>query len=406
MEIHEKRDDLLKESLCDRCLGRQFGELGHGLENYERGMIARNLEELTEDTFVRENVPDDTPATGECSLCEGLFRHLDDYVARIKEKLSSYELNTILIGTRIPRGIVENEKAIWERYGDNRARSIKSELNRVVGKKVQDDLGVEADFDRPDINAILDLRENRVELQVNSALFYGKYNKYVRTIPQTVWHCDECGGRGCEKCDYTGRKYRKSVQEIVQERFVNEADASGAKFHGAGREDVDARCFARREFVLELENPRRRNLDPRGIGKQINETQDKVEVFDLQPAEKDKIEEIKERRADKIYRALVKLSKPVEQLALSEIMSIQGTIRQTTPGRVSHRRADKIRKREVYWLHWEKACRDKLELVVKAEAGTYIKELISGDKGRTEPNLAGVLGCDASCWKLEVLDIS
>lgn len=406
MEINEKREKLLEENLCDRCLGRQFGELGHGLENYERGMIVRKFDELTEDTFVKENVPDETPAGGECTLCNGLFRHLDEYVTRVEDKLSPYEFNTILVGTRIPGEIEENQGKIWNRYGDNYARSIKSELNRVIGRKVQSDLGVEADFGRPDVNVILDLKENRVELQVNSALFYGQYNKYVRNIPQTIWHCKECHGRGCEKCDYTGKKYPESVQEIVQEPFVREAEASDAKFHGGGREDVDVKCFGRREFVVELETPRRRNLDLHRIQKEINGTQEKVEVFKLEPTVKDKVEEIKEKRSDKIYRALVKLSGEVDNLPLKKIDSLEGTVRQTTPGRVSHRRADKVRKRDVYWIHWEKVCREELELTVKAEAGTYIKELISGDEGRTDPNIADLLGCNANCRALEVLDIS
>ncbi|MFW6006317.1 MAG: tRNA pseudouridine(54/55) synthase Pus10 [Candidatus Bipolaricaulota bacterium] len=406
MEINEKQEKLLKENLCDRCLGRQFGDLGHGLENHERGMIVRKFDELTEEAFVRENVPDETPVEGECTLCNGLFCHLDEYVTRVEEKLGPYEFNTILIGSRIPGEIEENQRKIWNRYGDNYARSIKSELNRLIGRKVQSNLGVEADFERPDVNAILDLRENRVELQVNSALFYGQYNKYVRGIPQTIWHCKKCHGRGCEECDYTGKKYRESVQEIVQEPFVRETEAAGAKFHGAGREDVDVKCFGRREFVLELETPLRRNLDLTRIQRGINDTQGKVEVFELKATVKDKVEEIKEKRADKIYRALVKLSREVDKLPLKKIDTLQGTVRQTTPGRVSHRRADKVRKRDVYWVHREKICDKELELTVKTEAGTYIKELISGDEGRTEPNVADLLGCDASCRKLEVLDIS
>jgi len=41
-------------------------------------------------------------------------------------------------------------------------------------------------------------------------------------------------------------------------------------------------------------------------------------------------------------------------------------------------------------------------LEVEAEAGTYIKELISGDEGNTEPSLADVLGAEANCVQLDV----
>jgi tRNA pseudouridine synthase 10 len=46
-----------------------------------------------------------------------------------------------------------------------------------------------------------------------------------------------------------------------------------------------------------------------------------------------------------------------------------------------------------------------VELTVRAQAGTYIKELVSGDGGRTEPCVAGVLGAGAACVELDVLDI-
>ena len=47
----------------------------------------------------------------------------------------------------------------------------------------------------------------------------------------------------------------------------------------------------------------------------------------------------------------------------------------------------------------------KGSILVKAEAGTYIKELISSDNGRTKPSVAGVLGTSAICTKLAVVGI-
>jgi len=42
---------------------------------------------------------------------------------------------------------------------------------------------------------------------------------------------------------------------------------------------------------------------------------------------------------------------------------------------------------------------------VAAEAGTYIKELISSDEGRTEPSISGILDLEAECTVLDVIDI-
>ena len=40
--------------------------------------------------------------------------------------------------------------------------------------------------------------------------------------------------------------------------------------------------------------------------------------------------------------------------------------------------------------------------VIVGEGGLYIKELISGDDGRTKPSFAEILGCKAICVKLDV----
>jgi len=45
----------------------------------------------------------------------------------------------------------------------------------------------------------------------------------------------------------------------------------------------------------------------------------------------------------------------------------------------------------------------QLILKVTAEAGTYIKELVSSDEGRTQPSVAGLLDTEA---EVELLDVT
>jgi tRNA pseudouridine synthase 10 len=42
---------------------------------------------------------------------------------------------------------------------------------------------------------------------------------------------------------------------------------------------------------------------------------------------------------------------------------------------------------------------------VHGEGGLYVKELVSGDDGRTEPSLAGLLGVEATVTALDVLTV-
>ena len=408
LSVKEKRDLIIEnEELCDHCLGRQFAKLGHGLENYERGAICREIDDIDEESFVRDNIPEDYDFSDSCEVCDFVFEKMDHWVKLVVDSFERYELSTFLIGIRPPNDVLAAEDELWEEYGIEWTEPIKTELSRLIGKRIEQELDIEVDFTRADINAVIEMEEtkDRVELQVNSLLIYGQYNKYSREIPQTEWHCRNCRGSGCDECDWTGKNYPTSVQEIIQEPFMRETKAIEAKFHGGGREDVDAKCLGRREFVLELIEPLARDLDLEALQEEVNESQEKVEIFDIQHTHKDKAADIKQKHADKKYRAEVELSEDVDEEQLEDLQQIVGEIVQRTPNRVEHRRADKNRHREVYSVEAKKLGKKKIELEVAAEAGTYIKELISSDEGRTEPSVSGVLGVEAECTELDVIEI-
>jgi tRNA pseudouridine synthase 10 len=82
-------------------------------------------------------------------------------------------------------------------------------------------------------------------------------------------------------------------------------------------------------------------------------------------------------------------------------------IEQRTPIRVAHRRADLVRKRKVGTAQLisftaETHC---AVIKIKCDAGLYVKELISGDSGRTKPSLSALIGVDAEVSDLDVLDV-
>jgi tRNA pseudouridine synthase 10 len=46
-----------------------------------------------------------------------------------------------------------------------------------------------------------------------------------------------------------------------------------------------------------------------------------------------------------------------------------------------------------------------IEMIIRCQGGLYIKELISGDKGRTMPSVAEISGIPAKCVKIDVMDV-
>jgi len=231
---------------------------------------------------------------------------------------------------------------------------------------------------------------------------YGRYLKLTRGLPQTVWHCKRCRGHGCKKCNYTGKVYQESVEEIIARGVSNIIPAGKIYFHGAGREDVDALMLGNgRPFILEICDVRLpeeeiKKLSLKTVEEEINKVgADKIRVFNLKYTTKDNIPVIKKSSWNKKYRAVIVIGdedKLNKQQLFRAVMSLTSTpIHQRTPTRVSHRRADLVRLRRVYEIYIDKIENNEVTLEVTTEAGTYVKELFTGDNGRTIPSLSSLL---------------
>ena len=80
-------------------------------------------------------------------------------------------------------------------------------------------------------------------------------------------------------------------------------------------------------------------------------------------------------------------------------------IKQQTPLRVVHRRADIVRERYIYKLEVKKVTLKRALLYIRCQGGLYVKELVSGDEGRTVPNVSALLDNPAKTLKLDVLNV-
>ncbi len=404
MELDERVEKILEKGrICDHCLGRQFAQLLTGMSNEERGEILRRFVAMEVDSdgsteidgsnfkdIEFRNTDLGERKETECIVCGGLFEELDEWSGKVLRKLQGYEFETFLVGTRLPDKLVKNEEELWEEVGIQYCEEMKAEFNRELGKKLEEKTRKKVEFDLPEIQILVDVAEDEVKLNVNSLCVYGEYQKTERGIPQTEW---------------PSGKYEISLEEIIAPAFLRAADSSDEKFHGAGREDIDALCLGWRPFILELLEPKKRDLDLEKVEEEVNGN-DEVNVRNLQIVGRDKVENLKSWQPDKSYRATVKLGEDVEEEELEKLEELEGrTLNQRTPERVEHRRADRYRKRVVKEVDWEKTGEKEVEITVRAEAGTYIKEMISGDGGRTEPSVASILGVEAKCTELDVVEI-
>ena len=401
-----RAEKALAQDLCDHCLGRLFAMVDTGLSNQERGESLRMAVRFSRALEGMEPLPPHE----RCSVCDEVFAMVPRFAEAVVEKLRDLEFETFLIGTRVDPIITEREERLWGLVSQDNAETIKAELNREIGKAVQALIPHEVEFATPDVVALVDTRFSHVELDIAPLFVYGRYRKFSREIPQTRWPCNRCRGKGCSKCGGTGKMYQTSVQEIIGDPLQRDAQGVDHFFHGMGREDIDARMLGNgRPFVLEVREPKKRRIDLLALQAEINDFgRERVEVEGLRFSTREEVRQIKNASPDKEYRVRVRLESKVNKEQLNEVVQSFKRIRitQQTPTRVSHRRADLAREREIKDLVLEELDGQVATLRVRTEAGTYVKELVHGDSGRTVPSLAGKLGIPCVVEALDVIEIA
>ena len=389
---------LASEGLCDRCLGRMFGKIGTGMTNDVRGRMIRDaLSEMGEDL----------PAADLCPVCEDVFSLMPRFAENVAEAVNEVESENFLVGTKVEPSIVETEKALWEKYGLENPEAIKSELNREIGKLVLPLVHRRVEFKNPQVVALVDTRFGDVKLDIAPLFIGGRYNKYSREIPQTIWPCRECHGKGCPHCHGKGKMYETSVQEIIGNIALEMAEGDEHFFHGMGREDIDARMLGDgRPFVLEISQPKKRFIDLDELEKRSSAGE--MAAFNsLHFVQREAVDRYKGAASDKIYRVRVKADGKVNKETVVEVaLSFKDAdIDQRTPRRVEHRRADLVRHRRIHWVTADSFDEDGFDLELETDSGTYVKEFVSGDDGRTQPNFSERLGIKCVVVALDVLAI-
>jgi len=428
--LEAAKEVVMDVPLCESCLGRCFARLGKGLNNRERGALLKKLllmeaERLEAEgheegralfeALARAGVKEAVKRTGinaePCYVCSGLMDRLGELASIIEESLAHYEYTTFLLGTRVPGELVEREDSLRARHSLSYGESLKTEVNRELRRLLAQSLGRKVDFASPDVVAVIDVATGSVEVKPSPVFIYGRYLKLKAGIPQNKWFCPKCWGKGCEHCGGTGKLYPTSVEELVAYPIKEVFEGSGVKFHGAGREDVDVKVLGRgRPFIVEVKEPRRRKLDLAVVEDEVNRRANGlVEVRGLRYSSREEVRKLKmtTQVREKVYLAKVRVEGGItEEEAKRLEEELNGVlIKQRTPLRVLHRRADKVRVKKVYEFRVYGLNGEMAEFMVRGQGGLYVKELMTGDEGRTTPSVAEILGRKVEVEELTVLDV-
>ncbi|XP_027330559.1 putative tRNA pseudouridine synthase Pus10 isoform X2 [Abrus precatorius] len=227
--------------------------------------------------------------------------------------------------------------------------------------------------------------------------FGGRYLKFSRNVSQTRWIIDD------------ERMGEASVEEIIGGNILQACQGDSFKFHAAGREDIDVRMLGSgRPFLIEVQNACRApsELFVKDIEKMINNVDNNlVRVKNLKLVGSDGWNLMREGEAEKQkqYAALVWISRPLKDEDFQCVSSLKDLkVLQRTPIRVLHRRSPLEREKIIHWMKIETIVGSSQYFLLHlcTQAGTYIKEFVHGDLGRTHPR-AEILQLDVTDIKME-----
>lgn len=186
--------------------------------------------------------------------------------------------------------------------------------------------------------------------------------------------------------------------------------------------------YSGRPFAVELINPRMTKITEEllsNLVNKINQSSKQVQITsNLKVLSKYDLKRLKEGEnvKTKFYRALcVCRNSSKNVLSLEKLNDLKRVkIVQKTPVRVLHRRPLSPRERLIYemrarWVEPQEL--KKLDITtedasmffvldIKTQAGTYVKEFVHGDFGRTKPSLCDILNVEIDIVALDVTGIN
>eukprot|EP00817_Percolomonadidae_sp_ATCC50343_P003137 CAMPEP_0117420040 /NCGR_PEP_ID=MMETSP0758-20121206/1468_1 /TAXON_ID=63605 /ORGANISM="Percolomonas cosmopolitus, Strain AE-1 (ATCC 50343)" /LENGTH=233 /DNA_ID=CAMNT_0005201439 /DNA_START=277 /DNA_END=976 /DNA_ORIENTATION=+ len=190
-----------------------------------------------------------------------------------------------------------------------------------------------------------------------------------------------------------------SVEEEIQLPIKDYFNAASVKFMSSGREDADVRMLGTgRPFSIKISKPTANVLDVslNTLQEYINNQREQPYVtvnslqYDQQSAERTHQMNKDAVSKRKRYRCVVHVTGNLLTRKLIDYIHQNAThgipLTQWTPIRVLHRRPNIARTKHIYDLSLDYINASFAILELETSSGTYIKEFVSGDFGRTMPS--------------------
>lgn len=341
------------------------------------------------------------PEPAGCYICQGALERLPALVKDAVGLAAALEWSDFSVSTTFPRPMMVREEHVLDEGSLDGSMAMKNQINRRAADLIEKQAG-KPFSPSADLTFKLDFKSAAASATPANVFIFGRYEKKTRAYCQHEWACQACRGKGCVKCGFQKQNW-PSIEGSIRAIFAPAFGASDALIHCSGREDVDVMNLGTgRPFIIELVHPAKRKADLAALATEVAR-QHPLALHDLDYCSSDWVEGVCVSHFDKHYRAWMAADRDLTDADWAKVeAALPILLHQRTPQRVMQRRADLVRPRRVYSIKPFSRTATEWVLDIHAEAGTYIKELIHGDKGRTVPSISSLIGTPCRCTQLDV----
>lgn len=328
----------------------------------------------------------------ECFVCGGLFGRLDVVSDSVASSLKGYEFRTFSIGLVLPPGVQEREDTLRSDLRIRGGETVKSELASSLARLVAKEMGGRRRVDRfrPDVTALVDVGSGSVEVTSRPLFLYARYTK-PRGVAQRVLFCEECQGRGCDKCHGSGLSSSPSVEGLLSAKLRAELGSQKFKFTWFGSEDTESTVFPPgRPVVVEAKNPRRR-LPPRAL--RLRSGRGGVSVSGIRVVAKG----FEHPAFTFMTRVVIHAERRVPAV---EVSRLQKAMRNSV---VQYRNnKGKLVDKRIYFVR-ARARGKRITAEIKLDGGLPVKRLVSGEA--VSPSFAEALQMPLRCERFDIVRV-
>ena len=326
-----------------------------------------------------------------CYICRGLMDNLGAIANNILAAVKGFEFDTFLIGATLSTQLYEREDTMRARLKIRGRANIKHYLTRELGIRLARLVGKKVEYGKPDITITLTVdKENNVDLAVISRpiAFAGVYIKKSRGLPQRQDKCANCGGKGCNSCNYSGLSGFNSVEGIIAKELVRITRGQTPKFTWIGSEDQSSLVLGSgRPFYVRVFNPKSRKLKNKTIKgngakamlKMIND----IPVIQPRFIVKTKIH--------------IRCENALTKKTLKKLNTLSGS-------KVSFENKSKRGIKGIHSVRIRQLDSNQFILTIVADGGLMIKQLVGGEE-YMKPNISEILGAKCECIMFDILNV-